>query len=62
MHEVRTFAPFKGFFFVFVVVVVFSSLEIYAQLRLGKWDPGVVTCRCKIVGTAARARSKYPVK
>ena len=29
MHEVRTFAPYKGFF-VFVVVV-FSSLENYSE-------------------------------
>ena len=31
--EVRTFAPCKGFFFVFVVVVVFSSLENYFGFR-----------------------------
>ena len=33
IHEVRTFAPCKGFFFVFVVVVVFSSLENYFGFR-----------------------------
>ena len=31
MHEVRTFAPCKGFLFVFVVV--FSSLENYFGFR-----------------------------
>ena len=34
IHEaVRTFAPCKGFVFVFVVVVVFSSLEKYFGFR-----------------------------
>ena len=34
IHEVRTFAPCKGFFFVFVVV--FSSLENYFGFRTTK--------------------------
>ena len=33
IHEVRTFAPCKRFFFYFVVVVVFSSLENYFGFR-----------------------------
>ena len=33
MYEVRTFTPCKAFLFVFVVVVVFSSLENYFGFR-----------------------------
>ena len=33
IHEVRTFAPCKGFFCFVFVVVVFSSLENYLGFR-----------------------------